>query len=719
MSERGTSRTGAAGRAPVVDGPEQLRNVVLVGASGSGKTTLTESLALAAGSLTRAGRVADGSTVSDHEEIEHQQQRSVRLSLVPVEWQGVKINLLDPPGHADFAGELAAALLVADAAVFVVSATEPVAGPALDLWAQCAAEGLPRAIAVTHMDAARADFDEVLAACRAAFGDEHPDSVQPLDLPVRSEGHVRGTVELLSGETHGEPGTAPQTESARERLVEAIAGEDDELLERYLGGEALDPGTLGRGLRGAVLHDAIHPVLPVTEDGTGVVDLLDLIVSAFPAPTDRPGPVPLPVDDSRDQRRGPATGEPGPLLCDPDAPLVAQVVQNTGDPYVGRLSLVRVYAGTLRPDLLLHVEAGQATSGQPTPGQGAPGAADERVGGLTSPFGKVQRPVPHAPAGDLVCVGKLTSARVGDTICEPSSPVLLEPWSLPEPLLPIAVEARSRSDEDKLSQGLSRLAVHDPAVRVEQNADTRQLVLWCTGEAHAAVVLHQLEHLYGVQVDPVEYRVALRETFGGPAIGHGRLVKQSGGHGQYAICELRVEPLPGGTGFEFVDQVVGGSVPRHFIPSVEKGVRAQLEHGVGDGYPLVDVRVTLVDGKAHSVDSSDTAFQSAAALALRDAATRTTVRLLEPVAEVGVLVPDEYLGGVFSDLSVRRARVLGTEPAGPGRSLLHAEVPELELTRYAVDLRSLSHGTGSFTRAPLRYEPLPTALAGRVARPEP
>ncbi|MFI9272999.1 elongation factor G-like protein EF-G2 [Kitasatospora sp. NPDC052896] len=697
MSERGTSRAGAVGRAPAADRPEQLRNVVLVGVSGCGKTTLTESLALAAGALTRAGRVADGSTVSDHEEIEHQQQRSVRLAVVPVEWHGVKINLLDPPGHADFAGELRAALRAADGAVFVVSATEPVTAPVLALWRECADAGLPRAIAVTHMDAARADFDEVLAACQEAFGEGRPDSVQPLDLPVLSHGQVRGTVELLSGETHGEAEPAPDTGPARERLVEAIAGEDDELLERYLGGETLDPGTLTRGLRGAVLHDALHPVLPITEDGTGTIDLLDLIVSSFPAPTDRQAP---PADK---------------LACDPTAPLAAQVIQNSGDQYVGRLSLVRVFAGTLRPDTLVHV----AAPDRPVGPEDSPGhePSDDRIAGLTSPFGKQQRPVPVAVAGDLVCVGKLGTARVGDTLSERGGAGPVEPWSLPEPLLPIAVKARSRSDEDKLSQGLSRLTAQDPTVRVEQNAATGQLVLWCTGEAHAGVVLHQLGALFGVQVEQVPYQVALRETFAGPATGHGRLVKQSGGHGQYAICDLLVEPLPAGGGFEFVDKVVGGAVPRHFIPSVEKGVRAQLEHGVVDDHPLVDVRVTLVDGKAHSVDSSDAAFQSAGALALRDAATRTTVQLLEPVAEVTVLVPDEYLGSVLGDLSVRRARVLGTDSAGPGRSLLRAEVPELELTRYAVDLRSLSHGTGSFTRSHLRYEPLPAALAARAAAP--
>ncbi|MBO1415318.1 elongation factor G-like protein EF-G2, partial [Streptomyces sp. FH025] len=299
------------------------------------------------------------------------------------------------------------------------------------------------------------------------------------------------------------------------------------------------------------------------------------------------------------------------------------------------------------------------------------------------------------------------------TIHDPGHPVELDGWTFPEPLLPIAVVAHSKADDDKLSQALTRLTAEDPALRLEQNPDTHQLVLWCTGEAHAEVVLDRLRTRHGVHVDTVEPMVALRETFGTAAAGHGRLVKQSGGHGQYAICDLEVEPLPAGSGFEFREHVVGGAVPKHFIPSVEKGVRAQLAKGVSTGHPLVDIRVTLTDGKAHSVDSSDAAFQNAAALALRDAAEHAVIRLLEPVAAVSVLLPDDYLGAVLGDLSARRGRVLGTETGGPGLTLLRAEVPELELVRYPVDLRSITHGTAEFSRAYLRHEPMPAALADR------
>lgn len=317
-------------------------------------------------------------------------------------------------------------------------------------------------------------------------------------------------------------------------------------------------------------------------------------------------------------------------------------------------------------------------------------------------------------AGDLACVARLGRAETGDTLSAKDDPLLIAPWTMPEPLLPLAVQAHGKADEDRLSQGLARLVAEDPTLRLEQNQDTRQVVLWCLGEAHQDVVLERLRGRYGVRVDAVPYKVALRETFGSASAGRGRHVKQSGGHGQYAICEIEVEPLPPGSGIEFVDKVVGGAVPRQFVPSVEKGVRAQAARGVAAGYPLVDIRVTLKDGKAHSVDSSDAAFQTAGALALREAAAEVAVHLLEPVAEVQVLVPDEYVGPVMSDLSGRRGRVVGTDQAGPGRTLVRAEVPEIEIGRYAIDLRSVSHGTGRFDRAYVRHEPMPSHLAGKV-----
>ncbi|MDQ0747165.1 elongation factor G [Streptomyces africanus] len=728
MGDKAQTHPGAAGRAQAADHPQSVRNVVLVGHSGSGKTTLVEALALTAGAMNRAGRVEDGGTVSDYDEIEHRQQRSVQLSLVPVEWDGIKVNLLDTPGYADFVGELRAGLRAADAALFVVSASDGVDGSTRMVWEECAAVGMPRAIVVTHLEAARADFEGMTRICAEAFGADDPDAVLPLYLPLHGpqapDGHapVTGLIGLLSqklfdystGERkESEPGEdqLPLIEEARNRLIEGIISEseDETLMDRYLGGEPVEVKTLIEDLERAVARGVFFPVLaaaPATEgsrQGLGTVELLELITRGFPTPLEHETVQVTTVD-----------GTPRELKpCDPDAPLVAEVVKTSSDPYVGRLSLIRVFSGTLRADQTVHVSGhGLADRGHEDHD------VDERIGALSTPFGKQQRPVSHVIAGDLACVAKLSRAETGDTLSAKDDPLLMEPWQMPDPLLPLAIQAHSKPDEDKLSQGLARLVAEDPTMRLEQNQDTHQVVLWCLGEAHADVALERLRSRYGVQVDVVPHKVSLRETFATKAAGRGRHVKQSGGHGQFAICEIEVEPLPGGSGIEFVDKVVGGAVPRQFIPSVEKGVRAQAAKGVAAGYPLIDVRVTLLDGKAHSVDSSDAAFQTAGALALREAATDARIHLLEPVAEVSVLVGDDFVGAVMSDLSGRRGRVLGTEQTPGGRTLIRAEVPEIEIGRYAIDLRSMTHGTARFSRRYARHEPMPQQVADRIREEE-
>ncbi|GAA0606280.1 elongation factor G-like protein EF-G2 [Streptomyces crystallinus] len=724
MGDKASAHPGAAGRAATADHPSSVRNVVLVGHSGSGKTTLVEALALTAGAVNRAGRVEDGGTVSDYDEIEHRQQRSVQLSLVPVEWGGCKINILDTPGYADFVGELRAGLRAADAALFVVSASDGVDGATRMVWDECAAVGMPRAIVVTHLEAARADFTEMTRVCAEAFGGDDPDAVLPLYLPLHGpegpDGHapVTGLIGLLSQrvfdyasgerkEAEPAPEQLPLVEEARNRLIEGIIAEseDETLMDRYLGGEEIDVKTLVDDLERAVARGTFHPVLaaaPAAEgarQGIGTVELLELVTGGFPTPLERTAPeVTTPQGAAR----------PTPV-CSPEGPLVAEVIKTSSDPYVGRVSLVRVFSGTLHPDETVHVSGhGMTDRGHEDHD------VDERIGALSSPFGKQQRTLSSCIAGDIACVAKLTRAETGDTLSGKDDPLLMAPWDMPDPLLPLAIQAHSKADEDKLSQGLSRLVAEDPTMRLEQNPHTHQLVLWCLGEAHKDVALERLRSRYGVQVDVVPHKVSLRETFGDTATGRGRHVKQSGGHGQYAICEIEVEPLPPGSGIEFVDKVVGGAVPRQFIPSVEKGVRAQAARGVAAGYPLVDVRITLLDGKAHSVDSSDAAFQTAGALALREAAADARIHLLEPVAELQVLVPDDYVGPVMSDLSGRRGRVVGTEQAGPGRTLVRAEVPEIEIGRYAVDLRSVSHGTGRFDRGYARHEPMPPQLAEKI-----
>ncbi|HWG01779.1 MAG TPA: elongation factor G-like protein EF-G2 [Trebonia sp.] len=711
-----TDTTGAARQSAAAGeagSAGRVRNVVLVGHSGSGKTTLIEALLAHTGVVQRPGRIEDGSTVCDFDDVEIRQRRSVNLTPAPLVADGITVNLLDTPGYADFTGDLRAGLRAADSALFVVAATDGVDGITQLLWDECAAVGMPRAVVITKIDHQRADFGSALDACRAAFGD----SVLPLYLPVSGASGLAGLLSRQFYDYSGDSrsaGPVPESEaarvdSARDELIEGIIqeSEDETLMERYLSGEEISTDVLIDDLEKAVARGSFYPVIATAATSrVGMAELIEILTRGFPSPLEHPLP---PVTS--------VTGEPVTgLTCDPDGPLLAEVVKTTSDPYVGRVSLVRVFSGTLRPDATVHVSGhGRVERGHEDHDD------DERVGALTSPLGKQQRPLAECTAGNICAVAKLSTAETGDTLSSKEQPLLMEPWTMPDPLLPVAIVAQSKADEDKLSSALARLIAEDPTMRLEMNAETHQLVLWCMGEAHADVLLDRLSTRYGVSVGTVSLRVPLRETVSCQARGLGRNVKQTGGHGEYGICHIQVEPLPSGAGFEFVDKIVGGVVPRQFIPSVEKGVRAQLEQGVLAGYPMTGVRVTLFDGKAHSVDSSDMAFQKAGRAALRDAAEKASPRLLEPVDEVSILVPDEYVGAVMSDLSGRRGRVLGTEPVGTGRTLIRAEVPELEITRYPIDLRSVSHGTGSFTRGYLRHEPLPNHLAAKVAadsRPE-
>ena len=698
--------------------PDRIRNVVLVGHAAAGKTTLIEALLLGTGAIGRAGRIEDGTTASDHEDIEHRTGRSVSLSVCATTSAGVKINLIDTPGHADFVGDVRAGLRAADAALFVVSAVDGVDGITRMLWEECAAVGMPRAVVVSHLDAQRADFDDALAICQRTFGD----GVQPLYLPVLDAPGREvpaGLIGLLSQAVYDYSGGArterpaddeqrSAIEAARSTLIEGIIqeSEDDTLLDRWLSGEDVALDTLIADLEKAVARGSFHPVIPViSPSGIGIAELLEVLVRGFPSPLEHPLPlVTLPSGEPRE-----------PISCDPAGPLVAEVVKTTSDPYVGRLSIVRVFSGTLVPEATVHVSghfgrfsSERAASGHPDHD------LDERVGALSQPLGATLNPIDAGVAGDVLAIARLSKAETGDTLSDPAAPALMEPWLMPEPLLPSALVAKSSTEDDKLMQGLARIVAEDPTVRVEVNSDTHQMVVWTMGESHLEVVLDKLRARHSLELDSEPVKVALRETLAKAGAGHGRHVKQSGGHGQYAVCDIEVEPLPAGSGFEFVDKVVGGSVPRQFIPSVEKGVRAQMDRGVAAGYPMVDLRVTLVGGKAHSVDSSDAAFQMAGSLALKEAAAAAGVAMLEPVDDVQIILDDEYVGAIMGDLSSRRGRVTGTTSMGHGRTQVSAEVPAIELTRYATDLRSLAHGTGTMARSYVRHAPMPQHQAEKV-----
>jgi elongation factor G len=668
---------------------DHVRNVLIVGHGGAGKTSLVEAVLHATGATNRVGRVEDGTTVTDFEPEETRKQISVSLALAPVEHDGFKVNLLDAPGYADFIGDVRAALPAADAVLFVVSAVEGVETQTEVVWTLSEEQELPRAFFINKLDRDRASFARTLDGIQTAFGKGCP----PLYLPIGEEHDLSGLVGLLSGRafTHDggkrSEGEVPDAlreaaGSLREQLIEAIIqeSENEDLMDRYLGGEQIAPTDLIPDLERAVAAGKLFPVLAgAATRNIGVAELLEICTQAFPSPTERP-----PVEGRR---------------ADPAGPLAAYVFKTIADPYVGRMNLFRVVSGTFMPDSTVL----NSTKGK-----------EERVGNLLTVRGKAQEPAGEVVAGDIGAVAKLTDTATGDTLCTKEDRVVLPAPTMPDPLLPIAIAPKSRGDEDRLSSGLARSSAEDLTLRVERNAETKQTILWGMGENHIEIALERLKRKYGVEVAQVPLLLPYKETFKTGAKALGRHVKQSGGHGQYGICNIEVEPLPRGGGFEFVDKIFGGAIPNQFIPSVEKGVRKSMEEGLLAGYPVVDIRVILYDGKYHTVDSSDMAFQIAGALALKEAAAQAEMVLLEPLLELEVLIPDDYVGDVLGDLSSRRGRVVGTDPVGTGRTLVRATAPEAEVIRYAIDLRSMTRGRGSFARRFSHYEELPSHLAAKV-----
>jgi elongation factor G len=680
--------------------PEHIRNVVLVGPAGAGKSTLFEGLI----SARTPGRHVRGEPAP-----------SQTLAAASIASGNVVVNLLDTPGNPDFVGEVRAGLRAADAVLFVVSASDEIDDATRLLWRECETTNMPRAIAVTKLEQSRADFEESIARCRRVFGD-----VQALGAPLIEDGHVVGAINFLRRSVtdyrSGEPVSREPDETDAEiideywdPLIESIIeeSEDETLLDRHLSGEQIDLDIVLPDLRAAVATARFFPIIPAhAPTGMGIEGLYELFEQGFPSPAS--SPLPNVFKPSGDLF--------GPVSVDPEGPLVAEVVRTTSDPFTGRQSLVRVFSGTLSPDTPLHV-CGHLQKFAPHHVDAHPDhdSDDERVGPLSAPLGDEARPKPYAIAGDLVLVSKLAAAETSDTLSNKARPALVEPWLLPEPLLPVAIHATSRADEEKLGSALQRLVAEDVTMRLEHNAETHQVVLWAMGPAHVDKLMNALRDSWHIQVQVEPVRTSLRETFIRHITAQGRLVKQSGGHGQYAVCMMEIEPLERGAGFEFTERVVGGAVPRQFIPSVEKGIRSQLPKGVLAGFPLVDLRVTLVDGKAHSVDSSDMAFQTAGAMALREAANESTVALLEPIDKVEITVADDSVGAVLADLRGRRGQVHGTETSDvPGYAIIHAEVPAHELSRYPIDLRSVSHGTGTFKRSFVRYDYMPAALAREV-----
>ena len=680
--------------------PARIRNVALVGHGGAGKTSLAEALLFCAGAISRQGRVEDGNTTTDFDPEEVKRGISLALALAPFERDGYKINLLDAPGYADFILDVRAALRVADLAVFVVSGVE---GPEVQTevaWRMAAERDVPRLFFVNKLDRERASFDRTLEQLQDRFGA----GVAPLELPVGEEHGFRGVVDLLTdaafvydgtkqgGQVDVPPEVADRAAEVREALIEGIVLADDDLMERYLEGEALEPKELREALGKGVASGTVFPVACGSATKLIGVDRLgDLLCKVGPSPLDCP---PVTVT---------AGGTTTEVTPDPAGQPLAFVFRTVADPFVGKVSFLKVLSGTIRPDT-------QLTNPRTH--------TDERLHGLFTMRGKEQESVPELPAGDIGAVAKLADTHTGDTLAPKGTPVVVEPPEMPEAALTIAVRPRSKGDEDKLMTGLHRLQEEDPALGVRRDDETHQTLLSGMGETHLAVVTERLSRKFGVEVEVEPVRVAYRETITGSAEAEGKYKKQTGGHGQFGVAFLRIEPLPRGGGFEFVDKIVGGAIPRQFIPAVEKGVMETMTMGGHYGYPVVDVRVTLFDGKYHAVDSSEMSFKMAGSLGFKEAMAKAGPVMLEPISRLEVTVPSQYQGDIMGDLNSRRGRVQGTEAVGDGEQMITALIPTSEVLRYAIDLRSITGGRGRFSVRHDHYDMLPAHLVDKVASKE-
>ncbi len=684
---------------------EDLRNVAVVSHAGSGKTTLCEAILYDAGAVDRLGKVTDGSSNFDYEPEEVKRQVTISTTLFPVEWKKKKINILDTPGDPNFASEVTAALQAADIALLAVDAVDSIKPLTEKVWKSIESRKLPRLLVVTKMDRERADFERVVSDVKEALG------VKPLllQIPIGKEDKFKGVVDLLSlkgvtfdgdgkkvnrGDVPGE--VKDEADSHRERLIEDLAEVSDELMERYLEGEELGTDDLAEALRKGILNRVFLPVLISSGSlNVGIQPILDFISDSCPSPAEMP-----PVEGST------RSGEERTREPSPDVPLCAYVFKTLADPYAGRLTLFRIYSGALSPDSTFF----NSTRG-----------IKERFGQLLAIQGKSQKAQESAQAGDIVAVAKLKETLTGDTLCDDKEPFVMAPPPIPQSIISFAIEPKSKGDEDKIMQSLARLAEEDPTVNVGRDQQTNEFLISGMGQVHIEVTVEKLKRKFGVDVNLKTPKVPYKETIKGKTQVEGKLKKQTGGRGQFAVAWLDLEPMPRGHGFEFVDKIVGGVIPRQYIPAVEKGVGEAMNSGAMAGYPVVDVKVTVYDGKYHDVDSSEQAFKIAASKGFKKGMLQATPVLLEPIMNLEVVVPDEYMGDIMGDINSRRGRISGMDSKG-GNQVIKAQVPMAEVLKYASDLTSMTSGRGLFSLEFSHYEEVPANIAEKIiqaaAKPE-
>jgi elongation factor G len=672
--------------------PDKIRNVALISHGGAGKTSLAEAMLFDAGAIARLGTVEAGTTTLDWDPDEHRRTQSINLAIGSLEHDGTRVTIVDTPGYADFQADVVEALAAVDAAIVVIDASAGVEVGTEEVWRLAEANGLPRMIFINKMDRENANYDATLDALKARFGPK----IAPVYLPIGSADSFRGYVDVIEEHANVYEGGKPQEvpippemegieHTRRDALVEAAAEASDELMEKYLEGQPFTDAEIEAALHKGTREGSVVPVfVGSATQNIGVRELLSMIVKHVPSPAEV----------------GRRTTTDGKMIQpDPGGPFVAQVFKATADPFVGRLTYFRVISGTLS-------------------GQGhvynATRREDERVGNLLSVQGKETENLAKVGPGDIAAVAKLTSTHAGDTLVgDKAQAVQLEALSFPAPSLQVAIEPESKADLDKLGQALHRLEEEEPCVRIHREEGTGETILTAMGDAHVDVIIDRLKRKFGASVTTATPRVPYRETIRQAARIENRYKRQTGGHGQFGHVVIEFAPAEMGTGFQFGDRIVGGAVPKQYIPAVEKGLREAMAEGVLAGYPVVDLQATLVDGSYHTVDSSEMAFKVAASQALKKAFDAASPALLEPILEVDVVVPDEFMGDVMGQITSKRGHVLGMDSV-EGMQHLKAQVPQAEMFHYATELRSITQGRGRFSWKLDHYAEVPHNIADKV-----
>jgi len=672
----------------------QIRNVILLSHQGAGKTSLTESMLFTSGAIQRLGSVEDGTATSDYDPLEVERHMGINLSLLPFEWQGVKLNLIDTPGYADFIGEVRSGLRVTEGAIVVICAASGVEVGTEQTWGDAEKAKLPRLIFVNKMDRDNADFFSTLKGIQ----DKLSPRCLPLQLPIGSQSDFQGIVDLVTMKAYTDaasqeaeiPSTLQeQAEASREKLVEAVVEIDDELINKYLEGEAISNEEILAAIKKSTIAGKLMPVFAGSAlQGIGIQQVLNGICSYLPSPEEKDAFVAKNV----------STGNQEDISPNSESPLSSLVFKTSADPYVGKLSYFRVYSGVISSNSQVW---------------NANKNSMERIGQLFTVLGKNQQPVPKVAAGDIGAVAKLSLTTTGDTLCAREHPLIFSGIEFPRANFSMSIQPQTKSDLDKMSTVLPRICEEDPSLQTRREADTNEFIISGVGDSHLEIVKGKIRRKFGVEVKLDLPKIPYKETITMSTKAEYKHKKQSGGHGQYGHVFLELEPLSRGGGFEFAKKIFGGAIPQNFIPSVEKGVNEAKQEGDLAGYPVVDIKVTLYDGSFHSVDSSDIAFKIAGAQALKKGLSQGQPILLEPIMNLTITVPEMYTGDIASDLNTKRGRVLGMSPSD-GINVIEAQAPYAELLRYAIDLRSMTQGRASFAMEFDHYEEVPVHITQKI-----